>query len=203
MSDAPPGALFFGAADRNKQPIADVLTGVLPSAGTVVELASGGGQHAAYMSGRFPHLTWQPTEPEAARRASIEAWRQHVNNPNLAAPLELDVQQPWPIDVADAIYACNLLHVSARSASSAVLSASARVLRVGAPLCIYGPFKRHGAFTTPSNAAFDVTVRGWHPSYGIRDLDELIVEAQGHDLHIDRIEEMPANNFLVVWRRGR
>lgn len=201
MNPAPPGALWFGAADRNKEPIGDVLAEVLPASGTVVEIAAGGGQHAAYFAARFPHLRWQPTEPEAARRASIEAWRRHVQLDNLLPPLALDVQKPWPVERADAIYAANVVHVSPREAATALLQGAARVLAEGGPLVVYGPFTRHGAFTTPSNAAFDETVRGWDPSYGIRDLDELIDEARGYGLEIERIEDMPANNFLAVWRR--
>ena len=201
MSDAPDGALFFGAADRNKTHIRDVLARVLPKQGTVVELASGGGQHAAYFSGEFPHLTWQPTEPEPARRSSIEAWRRHVQHDNLLAPLALNVTEPWPITSADALYACNLVHVSSVAANTALHRGAAAVLSSGAPLCVYGPFKRHGEFTTASNAAFDTTVKGWHPSYGIRDLETLAREAAGYGLDVDQVIEMPANNFMVIWRR--
>jgi hypothetical protein len=201
VSSRPPGALWFEAADRNKQPICEALRGVLPATGTVVEIASGGGQHAAYFSGEFPHLTWQPTEPDAERRASIEAWRRHVSHPNLRAPIALDVEHPWPVTQADALYLANLLHVSRREASSALLRGAAQVLAAGAPLCVYGPFTRQGAFTTPSNARFDQTVKSWHPDFGIRDLEELAGEATALGLVLDHVREMPANNFFVVWRR--
>ncbi|TNE92636.1 MAG: DUF938 domain-containing protein [Deltaproteobacteria bacterium] len=201
MTDKPPGGLWFQAAHRNREPIGEVLREVLPAEGTVVEIAAGGGQHAAYFSGLFPHLRWQPTEPQADRRDSIEAWRAHTGHPNFLAPLALDVEGPWPIARADAIYLANLLHVSPRTASTALLRGAARVLVPGAPLCVYGPFTRNGAFTTPSNAEFDQTVKGWHPSYGIRDLEELAAEAVDYGLHLDEVRDMPANNFLVVWRR--
>lgn len=201
MSGGPVGGLFFQAANRNKEAIGDVLAEVLPSRGLVVEIAAGGGQHAAYFSGRFGHLRWQPTEPQAERRASIEAWRAHTGHENFLEPLRLDVQEDWPLQTADAVYLANLTHVSPREASTALLRGAAGVLVPGGPLCVYGPFKRHGEFTTPSNAAFDQTVKGWHPSYGLRDLEELIDEADGHGLFIDRIVEMPANNFFVIWRK--
>ena len=116
-------------------------------------------------------------------------------------PVALDLGEPWPIAHADAIYLANVLHVSPESAAIALLEGAAKVLSPGGPLCVYGPFRRHGEFTTPSNAAFDQTVRGWHPDFGIRDLETLDRVAQTLGLSLTNIRDMPANNFLVTWRR--
>lgn len=197
----PADGLFFEAAHRNRWPIAKALEVELPGRGTVVEIGAGGGQHAACFSGHFPHLQWLPTEPDADRRRSIEAWRRFTGHPNLLAPIELRLCEPWPIEHADALYLANVLHVSPESASLALLEGAARILGPGAPLCVYGPFRRHGQFTTPSNEAFDQTVRGWHPDFGIRDLETLDLEATRMGLELTSVRDMPANNFLVTWRR--
>ncbi len=198
MSDA---WLASPAAERNAVPIADVLAGVLPARGLVVEVASGSGQHAAHFARAFPELTWQPTDREPRHRASIAAWREEAALPNLLAPLELDVMNPWPVTRADAMLCINMIHISPWPATLALLAGAARVLADGAPLFLYGPYRRKGVPTAPSNAAFDADLRARDPAWGLRDLDE--VTAVARDAGFERVDVvvMPANNLSVIFRR--
>ncbi|MBV8534842.1 MAG: DUF938 domain-containing protein, partial [Alphaproteobacteria bacterium] len=104
---------FSAPAERNCRPILDVLRRVLPAKGLLLEIASGGGQHAAFFAPQFPNLTWQPSDPDAAARASIRAWADTAKCPNLHPPLDLDAAAPaWPIDKADAVVCINMIHIS-------------------------------------------------------------------------------------------
>ena len=198
MSDA---RLASPAAERNAVPIAEVLAGVLPARGSVVEIASGSGQHAAHFAGAFPGLTWQPTDREPRHRASIAAWREQAALPNLLAPLELDVMHPWPVSRADAMLCINMIHISPWRATLALFAGAAKVLPEGAPLFLYGPYRRREVPTAPSNEAFDADLRARDPSWGLRDLDE--VTAVARDAGFDRMHvvAMPANNLSVIFRR--
>src|SRR5205085_4286000 len=98
------------SAERNKEPILDVLRRVLPASGLVLEIGSGTGQHVTHFAKALPGLTWQPTEMDEARHASIAAWIAHEKLPNVEAPLAFDVtRQPWPVRAADAIVCANVI----------------------------------------------------------------------------------------------
>lgn len=198
MSDA---RLASPAAERNAAPIAQVLAGVLPASGLVLEVASGSGQHAAHFARAFPALTWQPTDREPRHRASIAAWREEAGLPNLRAPLELDVMHPWPVDRADAMLCINMIHISPWPATPALFAGASRVLPPGAPLFLYGPYRRKDVPTAPSNEAFDADLRSRDPSWGLRDLDEVSTVAR--DAGFERVDvvAMPANNLSVIFRR--
>ena len=198
MSDA---RLASPAAERNAAPIAQVLAGVLPASGLVLEVASGSGQHAAHFARAFPALTWQPTDRELRHRASIAAWREEAGLSNLRAPLELDVMHPWPVERADAMLCINMIHISPWPATLALLNGAARVLPEGAPLFLYGPYRRKDVPTAPSNEAFDADLRSRDPSWGLRDLDEVSTVAR--DAGFERVDvvAMPANNLSVIFRR--
>lgn len=198
MSDA---RLASPAAERNAAPIAQVLAGVLPASGLVLEVASGSGQHAAHFARAFPALTWQPTDREPRHRASIAAWREEAGLPNLLAPLELDVMHPWPVDRADAMLCINMIHISPWDATLALLDGAARVLPAGAPLFLYGPYRRKDVPTAPSNEAFDADLRSRDPSWGLRDLDEVSTVARDAGFERMDVVAMPANNLSVIFRR--
>jgi SAM-dependent methyltransferase len=133
------------AALRNREPIADVLAEELPSSGTVLEIASGTGEHAMFLAQRFPHLEWQPTDPDPEALASIEAWRGEADLPNLRAPAALDAASPeWPIEGADAMLCINMIHISPWEASKGLFAGAARLLPQGGKLLLYGR-RRDGA----------------------------------------------------------
>jgi len=204
MSGAAPadGLPVAPAAERNKGAILDVLRPSLPAAGTVLEIASGTGQHVLHFARALPHLCFQPSEPDADSRAIVAARVARAGLPNLAAPLDLDVaREPWPIGAADAIVCINMIHISPWTATLALFAGARRVLPAGAVLCLYGPFRRHGEHTAPSNAAFDADLRRRDPSWGVRDLETVTEVAAEAGLTLERVEPMPANNLTVLFRR--
>ena len=169
-----PAALLSPAVARNREPILAVLRRVLPERGTVLEIASGTGEHAAYFATHLPHLTWQPTDVDPDALASIEAHRAEANAPNLLAPVVLDVTAPrWPVDAADAIVSINMIHIAPWAAAEGLMRGAARLLAPGHVLYLYGPFKENGQHTAPSNAAFDAGLRARDPAWGVRDTGEV------------------------------
>jgi hypothetical protein len=190
------------AAERNKQPIAEVLTRVLPAAGLVLEVASGTGQHAQHFAHALPGLTWQPTEADAALLPALAERVQRAGLPNLQAPLAFDVHDATPpVDSAAAIFCANMLHIAPWSACAALLAHAEPLLARGAPLVLYGPFKRAGQPVAPSNAAFDADLRRRNAGWGVRDLDEVLAVARAARFELGEVVAMPANNCTVVLRR--
>jgi SAM-dependent methyltransferase len=187
------------AALRNREPIREVLARVLPATGTVLEIASGSGEHAVAFATAFPALTWQPSDPDPTARASIAAHRAEAGLSNLAAPLELDVMAPWPIARADAIVCINMIHISPWEASLALFEHAGRLLAPDALLYLYGPYRFDGAFTAPSNADFDRSLRSRDPRWGVRDLRDVVAAAAAFTLA--EMVAMPANNHSLIFRR--
>ncbi len=187
---------------RNAEPIAAVLRSILPERGLVLEVASGSGEHAVHFARAFPLLLWQPSDPDPSALRSIEAWRTHEDLPNLLAPVELDAQRPhWPAVTADAMLCINMVHISPWSATEGLMRGAARLLPPGGPLVLYGPYRRAGVATAPSNEAFDASLKARDPAWGLRDLEAVQAEAAGQGLGFDRLWEMPANNLTFVFRR--
>ena len=190
------------AAERNKQPIAAVLADVLRGTGQVLEIASGTGQHAEHFAREFPALIWQPSEPDPALRAATAARVARAALPNLRAPLALDVlDADWPALTAAALVCINMIHIAPARATEALFAHAARVLSAGAPLVLYGPFKRGGRHTAPSNAAFDASLAARNAEWGVRDLGDVAALAARYGFGAPEVVAMPANNLTVVWRR--
>lgn len=194
--------LDYPATGRNRGPILEVISKVLPSAGTVLEIASGSGQHAVYFAEHLPGLRWQPTSPDPAERASIEAWRDEAQLPNLQAPLALDVlEQPWPVDRADAVFNANMIHIAPWEVAAALFDGAAALLSAGAVMITYGPYRFDGDFGAASNAEFDRSLRARDASWGIRDVVDLDALGERTGWTRERTIGMPANNHTLVWRR--
>jgi len=205
---------------RNRDPILAVLERTLPPQGprglgrqgvanaepgaptwTVLEIASGSGEHAVYFASRLPRVTWQPSDVDDDALASIDAHRAEAGLANLAPAVRLDARaQDWPIARADAVVSINMIHIAPWEVCQGLMRGAARVLSPGGVLYLYGPFKRGGAHTAPSNAAFDASLKSRDAAWGVRDVDDVTREA-GH-CGFERIEivEMPANNLSVVFR---
>lgn len=199
-------ALHAAATTRNRDPILAVLRQVLPQEGLLLEIAAGTGEHAAYFAAAFPDLLWQASDPDPDARSSIAAHAARAALPNLLPPLDLDMEQAdWDKTlkaIPDAILAINLLHISPWRATEGLLKGAARLLPFGAPLILYGPFRRKGVATAPSNEAFDASLKARDLRWGLRLLEDVADLAEAQGLTLDRVVEMPANNLTVVFRRA-
>ncbi len=191
------------AATRNRGPILAVLARVLPEEGTVLEIASGSGQHVVFFADALPRLRFVPSDPDPSARDSIEAHRAEAGLPNVAPALALDVRHtPWPIAACDAIVAINMVHISPWEATLGLLAGAAERLAPGAPLVLYGPYRVGGVHTAESNERFDEGLRARDPAWGVRDVEAVLAAGAPHGfVESDRVA-MPANNLTLVLRRG-
>lgn len=193
------GRWFTASAERNKEPILALLKRILPHTGLVLEIGSGTGQHVAHFAKALPELTWQPSDPDAAFRESIRSWMEFENLGNVRAPVALDVCSfPWPVAHADAVLCINMIHVAPWAATEALLTGAKGVLIRGGVLFLYGPYRRFGRHTAPSNEAFDVQLRASDPAWGLRDLESVVELAGTTGFELAEVVDMPANNFSVV-----
>ena len=198
----PDGRCVAPAAERNKGPILEVLQRVLPPRGLVLEIGSGTGQHVVHFAKALSQLSWQPSDPDAENRQSIALWSRVEELGNVRAPLALDVRErPWPIDAADAIVCSNVVHVSPWAATLALFDGVREVLPSEGVLFLYGPYRRGGRHTAPSNEKFDADLRAHNPEWGLRDIDELAEVADRVGFALAEIVDMPANNFSLVFRK--
>ncbi|MBL8643812.1 MAG: DUF938 domain-containing protein [Rhodospirillaceae bacterium] len=190
------------AAVRNAPFLVDVLRRALPASGVVLEIASGSGYHAAAFAKAFPHLTWQPTDPDVQARASISAYVDETGLANIKAPLRLDVTQTsWPLENADAVVCINMIHISPWAATLALFAGAANILSDGAPLITYGPYIVRGDFIAESNVDFDRSLRAKNPDWGLREVDEITHVARRAGFALENMVPMPANNFTLVFRK--
>jgi hypothetical protein len=193
---------FSAAADRNKGPILEVLARVLPAQASVLEIASGTGQHAAHFAASRPAWNWQPSDAEASSLPVIA--RRCAELANVRPPLRLDVLAwPWPEAVGqglDAVVCANMLHISAWPTCAALMKGAQRCLRPGAALVVYGPFLVDGEPTSAGNLAFDADLRARNPDWGLRRLADVAHEAARFGLTLEQRVPMPANNLTLVFR---
>lgn len=188
------------AAARNRDPILGVLRQVLPPQGRVLEIASGTGEHVAHFAAALPALTFQPTEPDAERRRSIDAWTRGM--PNVRPAMALDAAGDWDVGPCDAVLCINMIHIAPWAATLGLLRGAATALGQGGVLALYGPYRRGGAHTAPSNADFDASLKARNPAWGVRDLETVTAEAARAGFTGPEVFEMPANNLTVVFRRA-
>lgn len=217
MTTSPPPApdprRHMPATLRNREAILAVLRDILPQrllqeGGLLLEIASGSGEHAAFMAPQLKPLVWQPTDYEAENLASIDAHASDSRNAagaadNIRPALQLDVtQQTWPVTQCDALLCCNMIHIAPWAAAEGLFAGAGRIMPKDAPLILYGPFRRRGTHTAPSNAAFDESLKGRNPLWGVRCLDtEVQPLAECSGFALDRVIEMPANNLTVIFRK--
>lgn len=200
----PDGRLHAPAVQRNAVPIADVLAGLLRPGATVLEIASGTGEHAALLAARFPDVNWQPSEIDPERLASIEAWRMFAGAPRLQRPIELDAASTWPIsdNSVDLVLAINLLHMLPEGAIEDFLGEARRVLAPHGCVALYAPLRDGDEYFSSGNKAFDDSLRQSHPSLGLRDMCVIAAQALRQGLHLEQRIAMPANNHFLVLRAG-
>ena len=196
------GKWFIPAAERNKGPILDVLTRVLPTRGVVLEVASGTGQHVIHFAKALSGLTWQPSDPDPELRKSIALRVGEEQLANVNPPIDLDVSRlPWPLQTADAVVCINLIHVAPWSATLALLEGSKALLPAQHVLFLYGPYRRFGQHISKSNEQFDSDLRAHNAEWGVRDLEAVSETAASLGFVLAEIAEMPANNFSLVFER--
>lgn len=188
---------------RNRDAIAAVLGDWLPASGTVLEVASGSGEHAVHFAAAFPKLGWQPSDPDPAALASIAAWCAEAGLPNIAAPLHLDASAPdWPLGHADALLCINMVHISPWAATLGLFAGAARLLGPGAPLILYGPYIEAAVATADSNLAFDASLRSRNPAWGLREVKAVVDAAARHGFRFAERRAMPANNLMLLFRKS-
>lgn len=191
------------AAARNGGPIADVLAQELPESGTVLEIASGSGEHALFFAERFPGLAWQPSDPDPDALASIAEWRGEQGPANLRPPLQLGASAPdWPVKRADALVCINMIHISEWEATVGLFRGCAKFLAGQAPIILYGPYLEDDVETAPSNLAFDRSLKDRSPAWGLRKVADVDRVAAEFDYERANRYAMPANNLTLVYRRN-
>jgi SAM-dependent methyltransferase len=192
---------FSEACERNKGPILDVLRSVFADRSNVLEIGSGTGQHAVHFATHLEHVTWHPTErlsalPPLAARIQTEGGR------NLRQPMVLDVRQSvWPLRSVDAVFTANTLHILSWAEVTAMFQGIGGTLTTGGVVCIYGPFRYAGRYTSPSNLEFDRLLQERDSESGIREIHDLTELASGFGLRLDADHDLPAYNRLLVFMK--
>ncbi|MCX7315063.1 MAG: DUF938 domain-containing protein [Hyphomicrobiales bacterium] len=205
----PDGRLDAPAFHRNHEAIAQVIVGFLDGRdGDVLEIGSGTGQHAVAMASQLPSVSWWPSDFNDNHLRSIEAWRRHEKLENVKSPVRLDASAAdwrlpeWGLPSRFLAMLCaNVIHISPWTVAQGLFAGAARHLSPGGRLFLYGPFKRDGVHTAPSNAAFDASLRGRDPDWGVRDTADLRALATANALRWLSIVEMPANNAIITLER--
>ncbi len=206
---------YAPATERNQQPILEVLKRVLPVNGTVLEIASGTGQHAVFFASELKPRKWLPSEVNPLLQASILAWETYFPADNLFPPLELDVQKSvWSVENPDlklpfclqefpinAIVNINMIHISPWSACLKLIAGANRILPPGGILYLYGPYKQNGKHTAPSNQDFDTSLRLSNPEWGVRNLEEVVAIAELENFRLVEVIPMPANNLSLIFQK--
>lgn len=190
---------YSEACERNKGPILEVLRTCFANTVQVLEIGSGTGQHAVHFAAQLSHLTWHPSErldylPDLAARVQAEGGR------NLRAPTVLDVRQSvWPVRGVDAVFTANTLHIMGWSEVEAMFRGIGTTLAPGGVLCVYGPFRYEGRYTSPSNQEFDRMLRERDPASGLREIQAVKTLAAGIGLELAADHDLPAYNRLLVF----
>ena len=191
--------LYSPSAARNRDPILEVLRAHLGVSETVLEIASGTGEHLAHFAAALLELRWQPSDPLPEHRASINAWGAGLTNVLPALPLDA-TSIDWPIPRVDAVLCINMIHIAPWAAAEGLFAGAARILAPGGLLALYGPFRRAGVPMEPGNAAFDADLRSHDPNWGLREIETVADLAAGNGFGPPAITPMPANNTMLLFR---
>ena len=197
------------AAERNKSAILAVLQTLLPRSGRLLEIAAGTGQHAVFCAAGLPGWQWQPSDPDPASLRAIAAWSTAHPSPGLLPALQLDVlAEPWPTALTDAgaywdaLFCANMLHIAPWPCCAALMRGAASLLSDQGQLITYGPYRVQGEPTAPGNQAFDADLRARNPAWGLRWLHDITEQAEAVGLQLTERHALPANNQILVFRRG-
>jgi hypothetical protein len=199
---------FAPATQRNREPILELLLQILPQHGTILEIASGTGEHATFFSHHLAPRQWLPSDPNPELRASISAWAEFFPCEAMQPPLDLDASSPiWPVEKEiipqpsiSAIVNINMIHISPWSSCLGLMAGAGRILPSGGILYLYGPYKQNGEHTAPSNADFDESLQAQNPDWGVRNLEDVVKAAEAQNLTLHQTHPMPANNLSLVFK---
>ena len=197
---------YADATQRNRQPILEVLQRIFPPEGNILEIASGTGQHALFFASELVSLHWYPSDPDPLLRESIEAWRNYNPRENLHSPLDIDATRScWSIEkekiAINAIANINMIHIAPWQACLGLMAGANRLLSAGGILYLYGPYKRNGQHTAPSNEIFDRSLRSRNSQWGVRNLEDVVAVAEVAGLQLQEVVTMPANNLSVIFQK--
>lgn len=217
MPDKPPVALetrgeggdgrrYSPSAARNREPIREALKTRLTLPASVLEIASGTGEHGAYLVEAFDGLSWTYSDIDPPSLDSQKAWRDADRTGRLSGPLTIDAASKHWDDAEvpgqwDAIFTANMVHIAPFEVTKGLIAGARALLRQQGQLILYGPFARNGLLA-PSNAAFSENLKSRDVRWGVRDLDiDLVPLAIRANLALEDVIEMPANNLMVFFRK--
>lgn len=200
---------FSQACENNKRFILDRIIDQFGAGDVVLEIGSRTAQHLSFFAQMMPLVRWLPSDIPENMGMLVECLDGQQSE-NIAPPIALDVTQNyWPVSAANAsdpnagatgVFSANTLHIMPWSAVECFFDGVGRVLRPGGTLCVYGPFKYGGKFTTPSNAQFDQSLKSQNAESGVRDFEHVTALAEAQNMGLISDHAMPANNQLLVWR---
>lgn len=193
--------LFYPATERNRDFILEILTKFLPKEGRVLEIASGSGEHIVHFAKAFPLITWQPSDLEEECLASIQAWTDFHELSNIEPPLNLDTTKEWDLEPLDALVCINMVHISPWEATVGLMEKAGELLRSEGTLYLYGPYKKDGQHTAPSNESFEEWLKEQDLRFGVRNLEDVQHLGEQNGLSLSQIIDMPANNFSLVFNK--
>ncbi|MBE7635491.1 DUF938 domain-containing protein [Sneathiella sp. P13V-1] len=201
--------IYSPSTARNRSFIAEALLPRLPKGGSVLEIASGSGEHATHFTPIRPDVTWQPSNLEEDQILSTESWRAHVGTENFLPVLKLDVTgEVWPTEAPDyshgpfdAIFNANMIHIAPWVVTEGLFKGANRVLKKGGFAYLYGPYKVGGKHTSESNIAFEEWLKAKDSSFGVRDIEKVAAEAEKNGLLLKESLPMPANNFFQIFEK--
>lgn len=198
--------LYAPSVARNCQPITEVLADILPDQGHILEIASGSGEHIVHFADIYPQLNWTPSDPDPAKRASIEAWRTQISGQNLHPVLDLDLSDPdWHppenLQTLQGICAINLIHIAPYAVCQNLIAGAAKYLTQGGFLYLYGPYRIANQHISEGNLQFDLSLQQQNPDWGIRDLADIIALAHHAGLKLAKIIAMPSNNYSLLFEK--
>ena len=191
------------SAQRNREAILGVLKSTLTPEGPLscLEIASGSGTHVGYLAQHLPQVTWQPTDLDSENMESLRAYKSE--HTNILEPMVLDVSKNVELEnfKPDFLLCINMIHISPWAATLGLFANAGNLLRAGGMLITYGPYSHNGVLTPESNRSFDASLKGMNFEWGIRDINDLEMEAAREDLELTKIIDLPANNKMLIFTK--
>ncbi len=192
---------FSEACENNKAPILAIISKYFKPGKKILEIGSYTTQHVQYFAEKMPEVYWQPSDISENVPIML-AGLEDAQRDNIRQPVSLDVcDERWSVTNADGIFSANTLHIMPESRMPRFFHGAGAILAPHGYLCVYGPFKYGGDFTSESNARFDSWLKIQDADSGIRDFEQADALASNAGLALIADHAMPANNQLLVWQK--